>query len=66
MSSVGTISVSNQVISVGRQRGGAVVDVQVGEKMLEIWSGAELLKAVARTSMGKVRKKRAERQPRRH
>ena len=66
VSSVGTISVSNQVVSAGKHRGGEIVDVHVGEKMLEIWSGADLLKAVARTSKGEVRKKRAERQPKRH
>ena len=33
----GTISVSNQVFSVGKQRAGAIVDVRVLEELLEVW-----------------------------
>ena len=56
----GTISVSNQVFSVGKHRGGATIDVHVTEGLLEAWDGMELLKTVLRTSEGVVRKKRAE------
>jgi transposase InsO family protein len=56
----GTISVSNQVFSVGKHRGGATIDVHVTEHLLEAWSGMELLKTVVRTSKGVVRKKKAE------
>jgi transposase InsO family protein len=56
----GTVSVSNQVFSVGKQRGGVVVDVRVLETLLEVWSGNELIKTVLRTTKGEVRKKRSE------
>jgi len=61
VSSVGTISVSNQLFSVGRHRSGETVDVHVRDQLLEVWIGNELLKTVLRTSTGEVRKKRAER-----
>jgi transposase InsO family protein len=57
----GTISVSNQVFSVGKHRGGVTIDVRVTERFLEIWDGAELVKTVLRHSSGEVRKKKAER-----
>ncbi len=60
VSTVGTISVSNQVLSAGKYRSGEIVDVRVTEKLLEVWSGNELIKTVLRTSKGVVRKKRAE------
>jgi transposase InsO family protein len=56
----GTISVSNQVFSVGKHRGGATIDVRVTEGLLEAWDGMELLKTVLRASKGVVRKKKAE------
>ena len=56
----GTISVSNQVFSVGKQRGGHLVDVRVLENLLEVWDGPELIKNVLRTTRGEVRKKKAE------
>jgi transposase InsO family protein len=56
----GTISVSNQVFSVGKQRAGHLVDVRVLEELLEVWDGSDLLKNVLRTTRGEVRKKRAE------
>ena len=65
VSAVGVITVSNQVFSVGRHRAGEIVDVHVRETTLEVWCGNELLKTVARASRGEVRKKRAERQPKR-
>jgi hypothetical protein len=61
VSTVGTISVSNQIFSVGKHRGGSIVDVHVTGSVLEVWSGNELIKNVLRTSDGEVRKKKAER-----
>jgi hypothetical protein len=61
VSSVGTISVSNQVVSVGRHRSGEIVDVHVREHLLDVWIGNELVKTVLRSSIGEVRKKKAER-----
>jgi transposase InsO family protein len=65
VSAVGVITVSNQAFSVGKHRAGEIVDVHVRHTTLEVWCGNELLKTVARTSSGEVRKKRAERQPKR-
>ncbi len=56
----GTISVSNQVFSVGKQRGGHIVDVRILENLLEVWDGSELIKNVLRTTKGVVGKKKAE------
>jgi transposase InsO family protein len=56
----GTISIANQVFSVGKHRGGKTIDVRVTEQLLEAWDGMELLKTVLRTSKGVIRKKRAE------
>ena len=56
----GTICVSNQVFSVGKHRGGRIIDVRVRPELLEAWDGAELVKTVLRTSKGVVRKKKAE------
>ena len=56
----GTISVANQVFSVGKHRSERIIDVRVTEKLLEAWDGMELLKTVLRTSKGVIRKKRAE------
>jgi hypothetical protein len=56
----GTISVSNQVFSVGKQRAGAIVDIRILEKLLEVWDANELIKSVLRTTTGEVRKKKSE------
>ena len=56
----GTISVSNQVFSVGKQRASVIVDVRILENLLEVWDGNELIKNVLRTSKGEVRKKKSE------
>jgi hypothetical protein len=56
----GTLSVSNQVFSVGKPRAGLLVDVRVRDDLLEVWHGMELLKTVLRSSKGVVRKKKAE------
>lgn len=56
----GVISVSNQPFSVGKHRSGHIVDVRVLATMLQVFDGPELIKTVARTTSGEVRKKRAE------
>ena len=56
----GTISVSNQVFSVGKHRHGAIIDVHVRQDLLEVWDGMDLVKTVLRTSQGVIRKKKAE------
>jgi transposase InsO family protein len=63
VSACGTISVSNQVFSVGKHRAGDTIDVRVTADLLEAWCGMELLKTVLRTSKGVIRKKRAEVHP---
>ena len=60
----GIIAVSGQVLSAGKHRAHHVVDVKVTESTLEVWDGNEFLKAVLRTTKGDVRKKRAQRPPR--
>jgi hypothetical protein len=44
---------------VGKNYSGSACDVLVSEKLLQFWVGNELLKTVARTSTGEIRKKRA-------
>src|SRR4051794_17137192 len=55
----GVISVSWQQICLGVSHAGHSVDVHVGDQLLQIWSGDELIKTVTRTSRGEVRKKNA-------
>jgi hypothetical protein len=55
----GVISVSWQQICLGRAAAGHRVDVHVTDRVLQVWDGSQLLKTVARTSRGEVRKKRA-------
>jgi transposase InsO family protein len=56
----GVISVAWQQICVGAHHSGESVDVHVTDQLLQIWSGSELIKTVARTERGKeVRKKHA-------
>jgi len=59
VSAVGVVSVAWQQISVGKHRAGRTVDVQVGEEILHIWDGNELLKTVLRDNRKEIRKKRA-------
>ena len=59
VSAVGVVSVAWQQISVGKHRAGSTVDVQVGEEILHIWDGNELLKTVLRDNRKEIRKKRA-------
>lgn len=55
----GVVCVSWQQVSVGMHRAGQRCDVHVKDDLLQFWIGAELLKTVARTSRGEVRKKKA-------
>jgi hypothetical protein len=57
----GVISVSWQQFSVGKHHSGELVDVHVTDRLLEVWSGNDLIKTLVRTRGGEVRKKRAER-----
>jgi hypothetical protein len=61
VASNGVISVAWQQISVGKHRGGEVVDVHVSDRLLEIWSGNELIRSIARDNGTAVRKRRASR-----
>jgi hypothetical protein len=53
------VCVSWQQVCVGVSHAGQHVDVHVGDQLLQIWSGPELIKTVTRTSRGEVRKKNA-------
>jgi transposase InsO family protein len=55
----GVISVSWQQIWLGKAAAGKQVDVQVTDRVIQVWDGNQLLKTAARTSSGEVRKKRA-------
>lgn len=55
----GVISVSWQQVCLGKAAAGRNVDVHVTDRVIQVWDGSHLLKAVARTSTGEVRKKRA-------
>jgi transposase InsO family protein len=56
----GVVCVGWQQVSVGKHRGGEACNVLVTEQLLQFWIGNELLKTVARTSTGPIRKKNAE------
>ena len=55
----GVISVSWQQICLGKAAAGQQVDVHVTGRVIQVWDGSQLLKTVARSSSGEVRKKRA-------
>jgi transposase InsO family protein len=55
----GVITVAYQQISVGQHREGRTVDIRARGETLEVWDGNELIKTVARTTKGAIRKKRA-------
>jgi hypothetical protein len=55
----GVVCVSWQQVCVGVSHAGQHVDVHVGDQLLQIWNGPELIKTVTRTSRGEVRKKNA-------
>ena len=60
VASNGVVSVDYQQVSVGKQYGGSACDVLVIDGMLQFWVGNELLKTVARTGKGAVRKLHAD------
>ena len=60
VASNGIVSVGYQQVSVGKHRAGSACDVLVTEGLLQFWVGSELLKTVARTSKGQVRKLHAD------
>ena len=60
VASNGIVSVGYQQVSVGKHRAGSACDVLVTEGLLQFWVGSELLKTVARTGKGQVRKLHAE------
>lgn len=55
----GVVCVGWQQVSVGKNYGGSACNVLVTDALLQFWVGNELLKTVARTSTGDIRKKRA-------
>jgi transposase InsO family protein len=62
----GLVSVGWQQVSVGKHYGGSACNVLVGDGLLQFWVGNELLKTVARTGSGEIRKKNASGTARRH
>jgi transposase InsO family protein len=55
----GVVCVGWQQVSVGKNYSGSACDVLVSDKLLQFWVGNELLKTVARTTTGEIRKKHA-------
>ena len=56
----GIVSVGYQQVSVGKHYGGSACNVLVTDGLLQFWVGNQLLKTVARTSQGEIRKKHAQ------
>ena len=56
----GIVCVDSQHISVGKHYGGGTCDVLVTDGLFQFWVGNELLKTVARTKAGEIRKKHSE------
>jgi transposase InsO family protein len=56
VASNGIVSVGYQQVSVGKNYSGSACDVLVTDGLLQFWVGSELLKTVARKSVGTVRK----------
>jgi transposase InsO family protein len=61
VASNGVISVAWQQVSLGKHRSGELVDVHVTDRLLEAWSGNDLIRTIARDHPGPVRKRRAAR-----
>jgi hypothetical protein len=55
----GIVSVGWQQVSVGKHYAGAACNALVAGGVLQFWVGNELLKTVARSGSGELRKKRA-------
>ena len=60
VASNGIVSVGYQQVSVGKHYGGSACDVLVTDGLLQFWVGSELLKTVARTRSGPIRKLHAD------
>jgi transposase InsO family protein len=60
VASNGAVSVDNQMFSVGNAYRAELVDVFVDETTIQVWSKNHLIKTVARTRSGPVRKIRAD------
>jgi transposase InsO family protein len=60
VASNGVVSVDNQMFSVGNAFKAQLVDVFVDETTIQVWSKNHLIKTVARTRSGPVRKVRAD------
>ena len=60
VASNGVVSVDNQMFSVGNAYKAELVDVFVDEAVIQVWSKNHLIKTVARTRSGPVRKVRAD------
>jgi transposase InsO family protein len=58
----GVVCVDSQHVSVGKNYGGSTCDVLVTDGLFQFWVGNELLKTIARTGNGEIRKKHAQRQ----
>jgi len=56
----GLVCVDSQQVSVGKNHSGSTCDVLVTDGLFQFWVGNELLKTVARTSGGEIRKKHAQ------
>ncbi len=59
VSRVGVVCVGWQQVSVGKNYSGSACNVLVTDSVLQFWIGNELVKTVARTTTGEIRKKRA-------
>ena len=55
----GIVSVGWQQVSVGKHYGGSPCNVLVRGEVLQFWVGSELIKTVARSGRGEIRKKNA-------
>ena len=62
----GVVCVDYQQVSVGKHYSGSGCDILVGDQLLQFWIGNELVKTVARTRSGEIRKKHAARTASRH
>ena len=60
MASNGVVSVDNQMFSVGNAYRAELVDVFVDDTVIQVWSKNHLIKTIARTRRGPVRKIRAD------
>jgi transposase InsO family protein len=60
VASNGIVSVGYQQVSVGKHYGGSPCNVLVTDGLLQFWVGDQLLKTVARTSNGAIRRKHAQ------